>query len=397
MSNYIDPYDPIYYAQEGLQLLENALGMATRVHRGFNEERKSFNRGDTMTIKKPSSFTTQAGGTSTLLDLNTSTVDLVVDNWRQVRFGLTDQELSKTGPEIITDHIQPAVYALANYIETQLTAEYANIPWSYDIAATPTAADIIDCRKVLRDNAGSVLDQRELVHFGIDSYLEAKFLNLSLFHDASVTGGDKNADVLFNGSLGTRFGVEHFVQQTLSDHTSGTVISATTDLAGALVATHSIRSTTISVDGLSGVETLTAGDSFVIAGNTQRYSVTALATLAGGANTAVAIYPALVEEYDDNAVVTFETISATNWADRYYYNLMFHRNAIAIALAPLPEIGDEAGARMSVVTDPRTHLSMRARLAYDDSSASVKVTLDVLFGTKTIDPNLAVVARRNYA
>jgi len=43
MANYIDPYDPIYYAQEGLQLLENALGMATRVHRGFNEERKSFN------------------------------------------------------------------------------------------------------------------------------------------------------------------------------------------------------------------------------------------------------------------------------------------------------------------------------------------------------------------
>jgi len=321
----------------------------------------------------------------------------VINDWREVKFGLTDQELSKTGPEIITDHIQPAVYALANYLETQLTAEYANIPWSYDVAATPTAADIIDCRKVLRDNAGSLLDQRDVVHFAIDSYLEAKFLNLSLFHDASLTGGEKNADALFNGSLGTRFGVEHFVQQTLSSHTSGTVVSGTTDVAGALVGAHLIRATTISVDGLTGTETLVAGDSFIIAGNTQRYSVTENASLTAGANTAVAIYPALVQAYDALAVVTFETKSGTNWADRYYYNLMFHRNAIAIALAPLPEIGDEAGAKMAVVTDPRTHLSMRARIAYDDDNARVKVTLDILFGIKTIEPNLAVVARRNYA
>ncbi len=76
---------------------------------------------------------------------------------------------------------------------------------------------------------------------------------------------------------------------------------------------------------------------------------------------------------------------------------MFHKNAFAIALAPLPEIGDGAGARMATITDPRTGLSIRARVAYADATAQVHVTLDVLFGVKCLDPNLAVVCRRNYA
>ena len=104
-----------------------------------------------------------------------------------------------------------------------------------------------------------------------------------------------------------------------------------------------------------------------------------------------------MQAYDDASVITFEDASTTNFADRYYSNIMFHRNAFAIALAPLPEIGNEAGARMSTIVDPRTKLSMRARVAYDDTNAKVLVTLDVLFGVKTIEPNLAVIARRDYA
>ena len=396
MANYIDPYDPIFYAQEGLIVLENALGMAGRVYRGYDRERKSVNRGETIQIRKPSSFTTQAGGTGTAADLNTQSISMTVDNWREVKFGVTDAELAKTGPEIITDHISPAVYALAEYIETQLTNEYKNVPWSYNVGSTPAASDIIGARKILRDNAGALIGNKEIVHFAIDTQLEADFLGLEIFHAADKTGDNLNTDALMNGSLGIRFGVEHFVQQTLADHTSGTVVSNSTDVAGALNGDHAIRATTVSINGLTGTETIKAGDSFVIAGNTQRYSVTSDVTLSGGASASVPIYPALQQAYSDTSVVTFETIGASNYADRYYSNIMFHRNAFAIALAPLPEVGDEAGAKMAVITDPRTKLSMRSRIAYDDTNAKVLVTLDVLFGVKTIEPNLAVIARRDY-
>jgi len=376
-------------------LLENSLGMARRVHRGYDMERKSAKKGDTIQIHQPSSLSVTTGGSSTVQDLSTNSIDITVDQWKQVRFGLTDKELAYTGDQIVQTHIQPAIYALANNIETALTGLYAYVPWSYDIASTVTAADIIGTRKILRDQAGPLVDT-DMVHFGIDSTLEASFLGLGIFHQAYVTGGAENQSALMHGHLGTRFGVEHFVQQTLTSHTSGTVVSATNDVAGVLAATGTIRATTISVSGLTGTETLAAGDSFVIAGNSQRYVVTAAATLTGGANASISIYPALKQQYASGVAVTFETISSTNYADKYYANIMFHRNAFAFATAPLSELGNGAGANMKTVTDPRTGLSIRARLAYDDDSAKVVVTLDILYGVKCIEPNLAVIARRNY-
>lgn len=393
MANYTTPYDPVFYAQEALMVLENALGMAARVHRGYDAERKSANVGSTIQIRKPGSFSTQAGGTGTAADVAPNYITISVNNWREVKFALTDQELAYTSEKIIQEHISPAVYALANYIETQLTGLYKYVPWSYSMAATQTEADIVGARKILRDNAGSLMDT-DPVHFAIDSTLEAAFLNRAVFHSAATAGEQENKMALLRGHLGTRFGVEHFVQQTLSSHTSGTVISGSNDVLGALAATAAIRATSISVNGLTGVETIVAGDSFVLAGNTQRYVATATATVADQATT-ISCYPALVQQYSSGIVITFEKDNASVHAGSYYYNLMFHRNAFAFATAPLPMIGDGAGARMAVITDPRTGLSLRSRVAYTDSTATVNVTLDVLFGVKCLDPNLAVVCRRN--
>ena len=399
MTNTIDPYNPIFYAQEALIVLEDALGMAARVHRGYDAERKSSNKGDTIQISKPGTFTTQAGATGTAQDLTPTSIDMKLDNWREVKFGLTDKELAYTTEKIITDHLSPATYALAHYIETQLTNLYKYVPWSYDVAATPGANDIVNARKILRDNAGTIVDSA-MIHFGIDSTLEAAFLKSEVFHAARIAG-DQNMPALLNGSLGNRFGCEHFVQQTFVAHTAGTVVSAKTDLLATVTGNHLKDATALIIGGLSTIdssdspaETLAAGDSFVIAGNTQRYTVTAAVTTVAGAAT-LAIWPQLVANVATGAVVTFETVDSGTFADAYNPNLMFHRNAFAIALAPLPDLGNNAGARMAVATDPRTGLSIRSRLAYDDTNAKVLVTLDVLFGVKCLDPNLAVVARRN--
>jgi hypothetical protein len=394
MANTITAYDPIFYAAEALPLFKNALGMARRVHLGYDDERKSFNRGSDIQIRKPSTLSTQAGATGTVGDITTEYLTIDLDQWREVKFGLTDKELAYTGDRIIAEHIAPAAYALANYVETKLTGLYASVPWSVDHDTSPDDADILGARKILRDNIGAHL--HENIHFGVDSWMEGKLLALDIFSNASKVD-QMNAEMAnMRGHLGVRYGIEHFVQQTLTSHTSGTIISAETDVAGALVGAHTQGATTISVDGLSLVETAVAGDSFVIAGNSQRYVVTATATLTDGANTAVPIYPALVQDYANDTVVTFPTIGASNFADAYDISgIMFHRNAFALAVAPLPEIGDGAGARMSVVTDPDTGISLRSRLAYDDTNAKVVVTLDILFGYKCINPNWAVVVRRN--
>jgi len=395
MSNNTDAYKPIFYAQEALIVLENALGMAKRVHRGYDNERKSFRKGDTIQIRQPGTFSTTVGGTSTAQDVTPKYIQITVDQWKQVRFGLTDQELAYTTEQIISEHISPAVYALASDIETSLTALRKYVPWYYACASStnPAASDIINARKILRDNAGAIMETSD-VSLALDSYLEAKFLNLGIFHQAQIVGQQAaQQEAAMRGHLGTRFGVEHFVQQTHAAHTAGTV--AVSDTAGTLSTAGAIGDSSIACSfTVATNRTLLAGDTLIIAGGTQRYVVTADTTSVAGVFATLPIWPKLTQAYSASAVVTIETLTSNN-ADAYNPSLMFHKNAFGFATAPLPEIGEGAGAKMAVVTDPRTGLSIRSRLGYDDGKATVNVTLDILYGVKCLDPNLAVVVRRD--
>lgn len=396
MTNYIAPYNPIFYANEALELLEGCLGMSNRVHRGFDAERRSFGKGDTIRIRKPQSLAVTTGGTDNVEDLDdTSYLDVVVDTWKQVKFGLTDKELAFTTDQIIEEHISPAIYALAHNIESSLTGLYKYSPYHYDLTGTYTT-DIVAARKILRDNAGPLIDS-DRIYCAVDSTLEANLLQSTMFYAANIAGDGANRDALVNGSLGVRFGTEFFVQQTMTQHTGGTVLAGS-DQASALNASVAVRDTSIvlKANTLTDSETIKAGDVFYLGTDTaNKYVVTADVTITGAATNTLSIYPAIQVAQDADTVVTFEDAGSANYSDAYYPSIMFHKNAYALAMAPLPEIGDEAGARMAVATDPRTGLSLRARVAYTDTTAKVVVTYDVLYGVKCINPKLAVIMRRN--
>src|SRR5262249_32018540 len=129
---------------------------------------------------------------------------------------------------------------------------------------------------------------------------------------------------------------------------------------------------------------LVAGDSFIIAGDTQRYSITGGPWTASGNQFAnITITPALAMDHADNDAVTMTLQAGVR-------NLAFHRNAFALAMAPLTELGNGLGVRMASISDPKTQLSLRSRVWYDADNSGVRVGLDVLYGFKTLDPNLAV-------
>jgi len=54
MSNTLGNYDPIFYAQEALIALNKALGMAGRVHRGYDPNPQQ--KGSVINITQPSVF-----------------------------------------------------------------------------------------------------------------------------------------------------------------------------------------------------------------------------------------------------------------------------------------------------------------------------------------------------
>lgn len=378
MANTLGYYNPVFYAQEALIHLEKALGMAARVHRGYESERRTYNRGEYINIRKPSTFTAD-DAPSTAADLTTESVQIPLAYWREVKFKLTDQELAFTSDMIIDEHIRPAAYALADDIDQKLVALYKDIPWLVNIADVDSEAvtDITNVRKLMFDNAVPMSDVGNL-HYMMGSALEAGLLGLSAFSQQQGAG-DPGVNTQLRGSLGMKYGFEMFANQNVETHTAGTCADATgaiDDTAGAAVG-----DTTITVDGMTAGGDWHAGDSFVITGNTQRYAVTADVTFTGGGGD-VTFTPGIVEAAVDDTVVT-------GTVDSHVANLAFHKNAFALVLAPLPEMGNELGAKVATVTDPVTGLSIRSRIYYVGNSSEVHVALDVLYGVKTLDPNLA--------
>jgi hypothetical protein len=376
MTNTLSVYEPIFYAQEALGQLEKALGMASRVHRGYDKIPQQ--KGSIISIRRPGAFTAQ-DAPSAAQDIEAGEVQVRLSNWKEVKFSMTDRELAGSGEVIVADHIRPAAVALADAIDQSLCALYADVPWHHDVAGTAGVADIISVRRQMFDNKVPLRDPA-MLHWMLDGDMEADLLSQSAFTQWQGAG-TVGAQSQVSGVLGQRFGFNFFANQNVRSHAAGTLSQATPSLQGG----HAKGATSITLAAATLTGSLKKGDTLVIAGNDQRYAVTADATASGNAIT-VTVTPALVQAYPNAAAVSVSL-------DDHAASLAFHRNAFALAMAPLSELGNQLGARIATVTDPVTGLTLRSRLFYDGNNSTVFVALDALWGVTTLDPNLAVRAR----
>ena len=382
MANTLGVYDPIFYAQEALIQLEKALGMASRVHLGYDEERRSFRKGQVVSIRRPSVFTV-GDAPATAQDITTETVNINLNKWREVKFKLTDRELAFTGQRIIDDHIRPAAVAIADDIDQKLNELAMDIPWFVTMTDPAVVADVTTVHQTLFDNKVPMTEG--MVHHEINGKLQNQLLQLSAFAQQQGAGAIGVATQL-RGSLAVRYGQEFYANQNVATRTSGTLSALDPLLKGA----GTIGQTTCILDKATLTGTLLQGDSFVLAGSTQRYAVTADATAAAN-EISVTITPGFVIAYADNAAGTVDLQGGAGTT--LNQNVAHHRNAFALVTAPLSEMGNELGARIATIQDPITGLSLRSRLYYVGNSSEVHVALDVLYGVKTLDPNLAAISR----
>lgn len=373
--NKLGFYDPLFYAQEALIVLEKALGFAGRMHRGFDPSPQQ--KGSTINIRKPASFVVN-DAPSTAQDVNTDGVTVTLDQWKEVKFAITDKELTFTKEQIIADHIRPAAYAIADYIDTVCAGLYVNIPYCTGTAGTTPDAigDLTMARKVMND---MLFPQDGNRHFAINSAAEEKLLQLATFNANGGSTGTTEA-ALLRGTLGTKFGMEIFAPTNVPDHDNGTLAAGTAIQANANTA-KDLTQMVWKDSGGSLAGTLKKGTIFTIAGQTTKYVVTADAEAATNLVT-VAFYPGLSAAVTANAVITLVGDHAVN--------LGFHRNAFCLAMAPLSDLGKNfSGVKMEVIGDPLTNLAIRSRMWYDPDNSKVVVALDVLFGLKTLEPKLA--------
>lgn len=384
--NILNVYDPYFYASESLIWLQKALGLANRVHRGFDKAPQQL--GSVIQIRRPAQFQatqvdTTTGGTTQ--DLQTEYVSIELDRWHEVKFRVSDAELSYTGERIISEHIEPAAYAIADKIDQDVAALYRYVPWNTDVSAVPAVSDITSARNLLFDNLAP-LNMVERNHIMIDGTTEAGFLNLEAFSQ-SQGAGNLGVDTQVSGNLATRYGFQIFANQNTPMHTTG----AMADTAGDLTNPQAKGDTIITIGNLTIADSVEIGDTFVIAGNTQQYNVQRAEVLAGTSLTAIEIYPPLVQDYNAADVVTFDVPAEIT---EQSMNLAFVRDFAALAMAPLPDIANAMGAQIATVSDPVTGVSVRSRMFYDGDNSSVVVSIDALWGVQILNNKLAVRMRR---
>lgn len=80
----------------------------------------------------------------------------------------------------------------------------------------------------------------------------------------------------------------------------------------------------------------------------------------------------------------------TSGSPELKYNILMHRDALAMAVRPLPTDGNGMGLRQGVYNDPESGLSLRLSLGYDSAKGAMFVNAEMLYGVKILRDALAV-------
>lgn len=392
MANTLGNFNVPLYATAALKLLMNHLGTPKRVNRRYEEERRSFGRGEVVNIRKPSTFTVYDAPipAASVDDLATQTLAITLNGYKETKFRVTDKELSFSTDSIIKEHIEPMAYAHANAIDRALLGMAYKIPHCQQITASSisTPAILTTADRIMREN-GVPDDGPTRRHYASSPTVWEKLLGLTSFTQWQGSG-PAGAESQQTASIGQKFG---FMPYATNNGLSVAAQTSPTITTGATNGAHLKGVTSIALDGVAvsgtfkagmviqiGTEASTAGAAY----NAQLYSVTADIAASGNAVT-VSISPPLRADVADGVTWTQKVNAA---AAAFRTDLAFHTDALALVMAPLPDRAQ--GADVQTITDPVTGLSLRLRLFYDGHLAAHFCAMDVLYGMEVLNADMAV-------
>lgn len=176
---------PEVWAQRGLEVLRANIVAARLVAK--DSDYGTFRVGDTLHLSYPGTFSanTKAANTAVTLQVPTGAdTTVVLNKHREVSFIVEDAAAAVAQPEIMDRYISAAVVAIAEAIEGDILAEYANITGSVGTSGTDLDyATILLARKALNDgkapqgNRSIILSTKDEVALLGDADLQAYFAN----------------------------------------------------------------------------------------------------------------------------------------------------------------------------------------------------------------------------
>lgn len=361
-------------ARQALPRLIENLVFPNLIYKDYSEAYE-VGKGATVQVRKPVILTASdfdaANGTSAQ-DVKETSVEVTLDKLAtvDVEFGAIARATSVD--DLNRLFIEPAAAALATKINDDGLDLYKDIP--YYTGAVGTTPDGLDDFA----NAAKVLDKNNApttMRRGVwDPDAMAAFRQIGSIVNAEKSG---TTAALRAGSIGNIFGIENYMTQGIKSPTSGALTAGGTGATGVKVESNVSANQTISlISNASASGTLTGsvavGDIVVIGSN--KY-VCILAADASSNKISVKL----------DKAVTVTANTAVTVIQGGAQNLVFHENAFAFVTRPLA-----APAGVESYTTSYNGISLRVVRGYNMQYKKEMLSMDVLYGYKTMYPELAV-------
>lgn len=392
---------PTAVTREALRILHQKLNFVGNVNRQYDDSfaQSGAKIGDSLKIRLPNEYTVRTGKTIQTQDTSESSVTLQVATQKGVDVNFSSADLTMDLDDFSDRILKPAMSVLAANIESDALSMYKDVYQEVsDVGATMTNAGVLFAQRKLTE-ALAPMDERCLL-LNPKSNADLVSANTSLYNDRT-----KVSEQYKKGLIGNDFfGFDMVYQNTLlPTHTTGSEAGADT---GADVNGASQTGASVTVDGtVSG--TFKKGDIVSFEGcydvhpetketraNLKQFTVTSDVS---SSYSSIPISPSIVTSgakqnvsaspTDGGKVYKQESDDSTaiSGSADYLIDLAFHKDAFAFATADLimPK-GVDFAAR-----EVMDGLSMRIVRDYDINNDNMPCRIDLLYGYKTIRPELA--------
>lgn len=389
MSNQI--LTPTAVTREALRVLHQKLNFVGSIKRDYDASfaKEGAKIGDSLKIRLPNQYTVRTGATLSAQDTTETSTTLQVATQKGVDLNFTSVDLTLSLDDFSGRILEPAMSVLAANIEADALSMALDVYQVVNnVGSAITLNKALTARKVLVD-ALAPGDARTLL-LNTQDNLDLVDALKGLFQDSNEI-----AKQYREGKVGRTAGFGDIYENTLlASQATGTAASATTYTVNG--ATQVGAAITIQ----TGATTFKKGDVVTFAGCNrchpeskadtgvlQQFVVTA--DYAGGGGN-LAISPAIVTSGGRQNVTASPTnggavVKVGGASAVYKPSLAYHKDAFAFATADLVMPGGVDFAAREVMDG----VSMRIVRQYDINNDKFPARLDVLFGFKTIRPELA--------
>lgn len=383
---------PTAVTRKALQILHQKLTFIGSINRQYDDSfaRDGAKIGDSLKIRLPNQYTVTTGAALTTQDTTESSVTLQVATQKHVGMNFSSAELTLSMDDFAERIIEPAMAVLAANVENDALSTMRKDVYqsANNTAAAITFANVLAGRRKLNDalapsgNRTALLSSNDAA--GLVDTLKA------LFQDDSQISKQYR-----EGSMGRAAGFDFSESTHLSTQTRG-------DANGSYVVNTStgITSGTATITTTAGSGTINAGEVFTVAGVNavhpeskadtgvlQQFVVTTTATAAGAwavsptPVTSGATQNVVINSAGASKAVVIVGTASTN----YGQSLVYNKDAFTFATADLvmPK-GVDWGAR-----EVYDGISLRIVRQYDINNDLLPCRVDILYGYKTIRPQLA--------